>query len=212
MLFFCIRHAESVYNADGRIQGQADPPLSAEGVKQAQALADFLQAASFDAIYTSPLQRSANTARPAARALNLELLTDERLMELHVGVFQHKTWPEVEVEFPEAARGWKSRDPDYCIPGGESRRMLMARAKAVFDDIRETGAERVIVVAHGGTLTAAFKALLAIPAERNPYSLLNCSISQLHWPGNGDEIKLLTLNEVEHLRLAGAQTRRGDLG
>jgi probable phosphoglycerate mutase len=212
MLFFCIRHAESSYNAEGRIQGQSDPPLSPEGEKQAAALADFLARSAFDAVYTSPLKRSADTARPVAEKLRLELITDRRLMELDVGIFQHKTWAEVEAEHPDEAARWRSRDPDYQIPRGESRRMLMARAKAAFESIRQTGMERVIVVAHGGTLTAAFKSLLGIPAELNPISLLNASISQLHWPGNGDEIKLLSLNEIDHLRQAGAESRRGDLG
>src|SRR5262245_22807085 len=92
MLFFCIRHAESSYNAEGRIQGQSDPPLSPDGEKQAAALADFLARSAFDAIYTSPLRRSAETARPVAEKLRLEMITDRRLMELDVGIFQHKTW------------------------------------------------------------------------------------------------------------------------
>jgi probable phosphoglycerate mutase len=212
MLLYCIRHAESVYNSQGLIQGQEDPPLSPLGQRQAEALAKALSELPIDAIYASPLQRAAQTAQPVAAALRLELRTDDRLKELNAGVFQGKSWEEVLVEHPQVAARWKSRDPDYAIPGGESRRQLMERGKAALLSIRAAGHARVVVVAHGGTLTAALKALLEIPPQRSPFALYNAAISRISWPlGDDDGLQIVTLNDVEHLRRAGCQTRSGDL-
>ena len=86
------------------------------------------------------------------------------------------------------------------IPGGESRRALMIRGLAALESIREGAFHRVAVISHGGILAGALKALLRIPAELNPFSLYNASISRLAW---NDRIKLITLNELDHLRSAG---------
>jgi broad specificity phosphatase PhoE len=73
----------------------------------------------------------------------------------------------------------------------------MERAMAAFEEIHAAPHERVVVVSHGGTLSGAFKGLLKIPAQINPFSLYNASINELHW---GSRIKLMSLNQVEHLR------------
>jgi probable phosphoglycerate mutase len=210
MLLYCVRHGESAFNAEGRIQGQADVPLSPLGLRQSEGLAAALSKLPIEAVFSSPLARAAQTARPVAAALSVELVFEERLKELNAGVFQGRTWDEVATEYPEAAARWKSSDPDFVIPGGESRRQLMQRGRLALEAVRECGLRQVAVVAHGGVLAAAFKALLCIPAELNPFSLFNASISQLRWDG---QVKLLTLNQVDHLpRLEGIHaTRMGDL-
>lgn len=210
MLMYCVRHGESAFNAEARIQGQTDVPLSPLGLRQSEALAEALSQLPIEAVFSSPLSRAAQTARPVAEALKLELFFEERLQELNAGVFQGRTWDEVSVEYPEAAARWKSHDPDYVVPGGESRRQLMHRGRAALEAIREHGYRQVVVVAHGGVLAAAFKSLLGIPAELNPFNFYNASISQLRWDG---PVKLLTLNQVDHLpRLEGVHaTRTGDL-
>lgn len=213
MILYCVRHAESVYNGEGRIQGQADPPLSQTGLAQAAALAAGLkQFPRVDALFCSPLQRAMQTAAPISDALGLEIRTIDQLKELNAGIFQGKRWDEIEELYPEEARTWKSLEPDFVIPGGESRRQLMHRGRAALESIRRSGFERVIVVSHGGLLTAALKALLNVPADTNPFMLMNASVSQLVWPSaDSTAVKLLTLNETWFLRDAGCATRSGDL-
>jgi 2,3-bisphosphoglycerate-dependent phosphoglycerate mutase len=210
MLLYCVRHGESAFNAEGRIQGQTDVSLSPLGLQQSQALATALSKLPIEAVFSSPLARAAQTARPVADALGLELIFEPGLKELNAGVFQGRTWDEVRIEHPEASARWKSGDPDFVIPGGESRRQLMHRGRQALESIRERGFRHVAVIAHGGVLSAAFKSLLGIPAELNPFNLFNASISQLAWD---NQIKLLTLNQVDHLpRLEGVHaTRTGDL-
>lgn len=210
MLIYCVRHGESAYNAEGRIQGQSNVPLSALGRRQAQALLHALAQLPIEAIYASPLSRAMETARPIAEALKLPIHADERLMEINAGVFQTRLRSELATVYPQEYARWKSPDPDFRIPGGESRRDLMTRSKAAFEAIHAAGHRQSLVVAHGGSLTAAFKALAGVPAERNPFSLYNGSISILRWE---NDVQLLSLNQIDHLRAGGIEleTRTGDL-
>ena len=211
MILYLVRHGESTFNVEGRLQGQSDEPrLSPLGQRHAAALAAALGQLPIDAIYASPLARAMETARPLADALKLPIQTDDRLKEINIGVFQGLLAAEIGDVYPEATARWRSGDPDFRIPGGESRRELIARAQAAIEAIRGTSYAQVAVVAHGGVLAAALKALLAAPAERNPFMLYNGSISRIEWDS---QVKLMTLNQTDHLRLAGCElaTRTGDL-
>jgi broad specificity phosphatase PhoE len=208
MLFHCLRHGQTEFNASGRIQGQLDSPLSELGYRQCVAAAEALAEESIDAIYASPLRRAADSARAIADRLKLEVQFDDRLMEINAGMFQGHNWSDIEQLHPDEARLWRTQDPDYRIPGGESRRDVMDRVQAAFLAIRTAEHQQVVVVAHGGSLSAAFKALLEIPARRNPFNLQNGSLSRLMWTTNGD-VKLLSLNEVDHLH--GVEGSGGEL-
>jgi probable phosphoglycerate mutase len=201
MLFYCVRHGESAYNAEGRIQGQSDVSLSALGHRQSEAVAAALAGLPVEAVYASPLRRAMETAQPVAERLKLSIRTDPRLMEIHAGVFERKLRKELDELYPEQFARWKSGDPDFTIPGGESRRDLMRRGREVFEEIGRTACRQVVVVTHGGLLAAALKALLEIPAQRHPFVLQNGSISQLEL-ANG-QVRLLSLNQVDHLRDVG---------
>jgi broad specificity phosphatase PhoE len=127
-------------------------------------------------------------------------------MEINAGIFQGHCWHEIDEQFPGEAALWRTQDPDFRIPGGESRRDLMVRSRAAFCAIREASYRCAIVVAHGGSICAALKALLEIPAEHNPFTLNNGSISTAAWES---EFKLLSLNETAHLH--GLVSGGGDL-
>ena len=201
MLLYLIRHAESVSNAAGRVQGHSDVALSDRGRRQAEALAAALGRLPIEAIYASPLRRAVETAQPLAAVLGLPIRTDPRLMEINAGVFQDHLRRELDLLFPADYARWKSGDPDFVVPGGESRRQLTARAKEAFDAIETAGHAQAVVVSHGGLIGAGLKALLEIPAWRNPFVFENASISRLEREQN--QVRLLSLNEVEHLREAG---------
>lgn len=206
MLFYCVRHGETEFNAAGRIQGQGDSLLSELGRRQCAAVARALRPARLEIVYSSPLRRAIDSAQCIAEELGLEVRVDARLMEIHAGVFQGLTWPEIERLHPEAARSWKSRDPEFRIPDGESRAEVQKRGRAVFAELREAPYKRVLVVAHGGLLSAAFRGLLEIPPRLHPFTLDNGSISRLAWD---DDVKLLSLNETCHL--AELRTEGADL-
>ncbi len=206
MKLHCVRHGETTYNLEHRIQGQFDSELSPLGRQQCQAVAEALGGVPCDAVIASPLRRARESAQYIADKLKLELRFEPRLMEINAGIFQGHSWHELDEKFPEEAARWRSHDPDFQIPGGESRRQVMHRTGEAFRAIREAGYANVIVVAHGGSLSAAFKSLLEVPASRSPFELSNGSISTILWE---QEFKLLTLNETAHLH--GLTSAGGDL-
>lgn len=210
MILYCVRHGESVFNAQKRIQGQIDIELSERGRRQSVAVAEALATMPIEAIYASPLRRAYETAVPLAKRLGLPIATDDRLKEIHAGIFQGLMWEEIESSHPEHARHWIEQQPDFVIPGGESRRALMVRGLEVFEHIREQHYQHVAIVAHGGILSAALKALFRIPAAVNPFELVNCGISRVRWD---KKLKLMTLNETAHLLTvnAGDNGSTGDL-
>jgi len=206
---YLVRHGESVYNVEERVQGQADVSLSARGRQQAQALAAWSRTlpadAAIDEIWSSPLIRARETAEAIAAALALPLRIEDRLAELHAGIFQGHLWADLEAAFPEEVTQWRSGDVHFAIPGGESRADLAARGRAALEALAERPVRRMIVVAHGGVLTAALGSLLgrthpllAQAAER-PFTklpaLANASLTLLDWPGPD----LVAFNETTHL-------------
>lgn len=210
MLLYCIRHGETTYNAEGRIQGQLDTQLSELGKKQALAVAKALAGQPIELVVSSPLSRAYTTAEPLAAALGVDIRTDDRLKEINAGIFQNLVPAEMAERFPEETAKWKAHDPDYVIPNGESRRMLMERGAAALDELLRSKLKVAAVVAHGGLLCAAFKGLLGVPADRSPFMLYNGSINVLEFT---EQIRLMALNQIEHLRDGDGtlQSRLGDL-
>ncbi len=148
-----IRHGETAWNAEGRVQGQTDVPLSAVGKAQARALAVALAGERFAALYASDLARVRQTAAPAARALGLEVRLDPDLRERHYGKFETLTYAEARELHPEDYARFKAKEPDYDFGSGESLARFHARAIACVDAIarRHAGAS-VLVFTHGGVL------------------------------------------------------------
>lgn len=206
---YLIRHGESVSNLEGRVQGQEDVDLSALGMRQAEAVATWGRGIAagepIDEIWSSPLRRAKETAARIAAALGLPLHVDDQLRELHAGIFQGHLWADLEARFPEEVARWRSGDVDYRIPGGESRAQLADRGRTALAALAARPVRGMIVVAHGGILTAALGSLvgrshplLAAAAER-PFTklpaLANCSITHIEWPGP----RLVSFNETGHL-------------
>lgn len=223
MLQYLIRHGESVSNAAGRVQGREDVELSVTGREQARdvaawsrSLLDAADAPPVDEIWTSPLRRARETAEAIAWATGLPLHIDEELQELHAGIFQGHLWADLEARFPEEVARWRSGDADYAIPGGESRAELAARGRAALERLKARPARGMMVVAHGGILTAALGSLvgkahplLAAAAER-PFTklpaLANCSVTLVRWPGP----ELVSFNDTTHLSTRGSTDRASD--
>jgi broad specificity phosphatase PhoE len=130
MILYLVRHGESLFNAERRIQGQSDVELSPLGHRQTDAVAAELANLPINAIFASPLRRAMETAEPIAARLKLPIQTDNRLKEINAGMFQGLHWDEIEHLHPAEAVHWKAQQPDFVIPGGESRRQLMSRARA----------------------------------------------------------------------------------
>lgn len=181
-----VRHGETPWNVERRVQGWEDIPLNETGIRQAEALARYLARTrlhgnQIDAIYSSDLQRARMTAEIVGQALSLPVIVDEGVRERHFGVLQGLVFSKMEEHQPEAARIWKSRDPDAILPEGESLRRFHERVTQAIDTIasRHLG-QRVMVVSHGGAMDIIWRharqASLQAPREAE---LLNASINRL---------------------------------
>lgn len=148
-----IRHGETAWNAEGRVQGQTDVPLSAVGEAQARAVCEALAGERFVALYSSDLARVRQTAAPAAARLGLPVRLESALRERHYGKFETLTYAEARERLPEDYARFKAKDPDYDFGSGESLRGFYERAVACVASIaaRHAG-ETALVFTHGGVL------------------------------------------------------------
>ena len=202
MEIYLIRHGQSTYNAEDRIQGQANPPLSELGRQQGAAAAAAFQNVPVATIWASPLARAAETAQFVAKVAECPIQYDDRLKEVDCGEFRDRIRTEVMESHPEAIPRWRSCDSTFRFPGGESRLELIKRGKAVFEEIIENaarqGQEIVVIASHGGLLLAAMKAVLGLKSEDPPYSLKNASITQLTVDSTG-RAELADFDRIDHL-------------
>jgi 2,3-bisphosphoglycerate-dependent phosphoglycerate mutase len=153
-----VRHGETAWNAEGRVQGQLDIPLSSNGLAQARCVATALPEGRFSALYSSDLERVLQTARPAAAKLRLEIRIEPRLRERHYGVFQGLTYSEARTKLPSDYARFKSKDPEFDFRTGESLRAFFSRATQCIDEIaRRHENEEVLIFTHGGVLEMVYR-------------------------------------------------------
>jgi probable phosphoglycerate mutase len=176
-----VRHGETAWNAEGRVQGQLDVPLSEVGIAQARAVAAALQGERFSAIYSSDLQRVTQTAEPSARMLGLPVRLDPRLRERHYGMFQTLTYAEVKIQHPEDYARFKAKDPDYDFRTGESLRAFSARSiECVADLAARHPGESILVFTHGGVLEMARRfATGASLSTVREFEIPNCGLNRM---------------------------------
>ena len=177
--FIVIRHGETAWNAQGRIQGHLDSPLNEEGLAQALLVGERLAHEPFDALYCSDLGRALQTAQPIADRTGHAVVRNPRLRERHLGIFQGLTSAECERDHPEAYRRFHGRDPDHQVPGGESIREVVERVSAEFTALadRHPGA-RLVVVTHGGILDALYRFVREVPLNRpRDFPIYNASVN-----------------------------------
>ena len=176
-----VRHGETAWNVQTRIQGQIDVALNAAGREQALRLSRALVGEPFDAIYASDLQRAADTARAVADRMGLPVRTEVSLRERAFGDFEGLTWAEVEQHHPQASRRWRERDASFGPPGGETLAVFYERAVLALAAIaaRHRG-QHIAIVTHGGVLDALYRAAsrIALDAPRT-WQLGNASINRV---------------------------------
>ena len=199
--FILVRHGETQWNAEGRIQGQGDSSLTERGIAQAQAVGQRLQNEQFTNLYGSHLGRVLETARYIAAITGHDLTIDERLQERAYGIFEGLTHSEAGIKHAMVLEEYQNTlSPDFAIPQGESWRQLSLRGQAVLQELaqRHPG-ERLVVVSHGSFLRALLSHILGIPLDKRPgFRLANGSLSEIVFE-NG-EWSVTTLGEVYYLR------------
>ncbi len=161
-----VRHGQTEWNIANIRQGHLDSPLTEEGIAQAKALARRLMCEKFSALYSSDLGRAVQTAQIIAEATGHEIVTDPRLRERHLGIFQGLSSDEIKEKHPEEYKLHRTLGPDYVIPSGESVRQHVARNLACLNEVaaKHLG-ETIVVITHGGVLSGLFRHTFSIPFE-----------------------------------------------
>ena len=196
-----IRHGETAWNAEHRIQGQLDIPLSPLGIAQSMRLADCLASEQIDAVYSSGLARAWLTATPVAQRHGLEVVAEPRLRERSFGYFEGLTLDEIAQHHAEDFAHWRARDPAWQMRGGESGQQLIDRVLDAVTDIaaRHTG-RTVVLISHGGVLDVVYRAArsLAWHAPRE-HQMLNAAINRITSTGVPPVLQIQRWSEVAHL-------------
>lgn len=194
-----IRHGETAWNRERRLQGQIDIPLNDTGRAQARALAEALTGEPIDAVYSSDLGRAFETATPLAQALGLTVRSEPRLRERCYGELEAMTYAEVAEKRPEDFARWQARVPDYAPPGGESLREFHERAVEVALSLsRRHPGERIALVAHGGVLDCLYREATGMTLEApRSHELLNASVNRLRC--DAANLTLLQWADISHL-------------
>jgi probable phosphoglycerate mutase len=194
-----VRHGQTEWNIKGIRQGNLDSRLTEKGTAQAKALAQRLAREHFTALYSSDLGRAVQTAEEVVSVTGHEIITDPRLRERHLGIFQGLSGDEIKQKHPEEYKLHRSLGPDYIIPGGESVKQQVARNIAYLNEIgsKHLG-ETIVVVTHGGVISGLFRHTFSIPfnAPRR-FEFTNAGLNIFAYQeGNWF---LLTWGDVSHL-------------
>jgi probable phosphoglycerate mutase len=182
-----VRHGETAWNVEARLQGQLDIPLNERGFEQARRTAHWLAEDTPDVVVSSDLARAQATAQAIASFNRIPLELDPGLRERSFGSFQGMTHVEVAERWPDLSKRWKSRDPEFAPGDGESLTVFYARCIEATLRIAERHAGKtVVLVAHGGVMDCLYRAASRIDLQApRSWQLGNASINRVLYTPEG---------------------------
>ena len=194
-----IRHGETAWNVEGRMQGHLDIPLNETGRWQAHRLALAVSEECIAAIYASDLLRAHQTAEAVAAGSGRKIGIEVALRERCFGIFEGLTFKEIDARWPVEAERWRVRDPDFTPEGGESLRVFYARC---VDAVTRLAAvhpgETIALVAHGGVMDCFYRAATRVDLQApRSWQLGNASINRLLYTDSG--LSLVGWSDTFHL-------------
>lgn len=198
---FLVRHGESDYNRERRIQGDSDfAKLTDHGVGQSEMLKARLDKEKFDAMYSSPSMRAMETSH-IVKPNGMGILTDEGLNERNFGELEGKTWEQVEKEKPGLHNEYRATKELPGVRGVESSKELQKRVWACFREIvKENQGKNVLVVTHGGFIATVMTTLTNTPLRlRSKFSCGNCSVTVINYDNENKTFKAERFNDMSHL-------------
>jgi len=201
-----VRHGETAWNVEKRMQGHLDIGLNAVGMRQAAALGRALQHEPLDAVYSSDLTRAFHTAQAIAAIHDLPVGIDTGLRERCFGAFEGRLYAELDAELetndPVAHAAWKSRDLDARHPPGErvaeTLREFLARSMATVDRLAaQDGHRKIAIVTHGGVLECIYRAATGTSLQQTrDFDIPNAGINRVQW--NAGRLHIVDWANVGH--------------
>lgn len=195
-----VRHGETDWNIELRLQGQMDLALNAYGEVQATAVGRRFAGLTAAALYSSDLLRARQTTHPISEALHLPIILLPALREQHFGRCEGMTLEEIALRYEEDARAIERHDPDYASPGGgESRRQHQARVLDCINHlVSEHEGQTIVVVTHGGALDVIYRRACDLPLDApRDYPIPNAGINWLVI--NNDQWVIENWGDAKHL-------------
>lgn len=198
-----IRHGETAWNAEKRMQGHLDIGLNDEGLRQAAALGRALCNEPIDAVVTSDLLRARQTAEPIGAVRGLSPTTDKGLRERCFGVFEGLLYADLERSHPDAYRAWKARELHTRYPPGQNQAETLQefsdRVLVTIDRLAHAGKYRTLaVVTHGGVLECIYRAATGTSLQQvRDFDVKNAGINRVRWTPTG--MRILQWADVTHL-------------
>ena len=198
-----IRHGQTAWNTQKRLQGHSDIPLNENGRLQAVTLAKILRDEPLHAIFSSDLQRAYQTAYEIAKIHNLPVHQDRSFRERCYGICEGMKDGEIREAYPESYKAWYAADPDHFFPDGErkteSPRQFHHRAvNAIREAATRYPGKKIAIVTHFGVIETAYRTAQNIPLGTHcRMPVLNTSINRFRWTGG--TLELLQWGEASHL-------------
>lgn len=200
MKLWIIRHCETDFNREKRCQGTIDIPLSEKGLRQAEAVADYMRRFSLDAVYSSPSLRAVQTAQAFAVPLGLPIIKEVGLMELKQGIFEGCTMEDMMRLDPQVLQSWIKNPADTKLPEGENMRELESRTWEVVEKIRTTCDSQacIAMVSHNLAISTIICKILGLDLNMfRKFRISPGGISQVEFTKVGAVV--VSLNETSHL-------------
>ena len=199
-----VRHGETHWNIEGRRQGHLDSTLTDKGRAQAEALSQRFNPDSCTAVYSSDLGRAYDTASIIAAKTGHEVVADERLRERNLGIFQGLDGDEIRARYPREYEEHRNGGADHAVPSGESFREQTKRNMLCLEELaRRHAGEIIMVVTHGGVLSALFRNTLDISLDApRRFSFKNASVNLFRYQEGVWGLE--TWGDIAHLKQLGA--------
>jgi alpha-ribazole phosphatase/probable phosphoglycerate mutase len=196
---YLLRHAETTWNAEGRLQGHLDAPLSERGRRQLEALTRALRPVALAALYSSPLSRARVCAEAVGAACGLAVQPVDEFREMNQGEWEGRLVDEVVAADGARVQAWWDAPHEVQVPGGESLQQLQARALRGFERVvARHHAEAVAIMAHGGVNKVILLAVLGAPlSHHGRIRQANACINIIEV--NGESRRVVLLNDTVHL-------------
>lgn len=207
MRIILVRHGQTKWNSEGRVQGRTDIPLNARGMAQAEAVGEWLSGRKIDAVYASPLQRAHATAKAIADRQGLCVRPIDDMIEIDFGLWEGKTKRELAAEFPEfwVDWSWHLDEQKSAMMQAESAYMILERTKRAIDAVMDENAKdaTAVIVSHTMPIKLLMADAMGIPLENMPHIKIdNCGICELEMR-RGEASRLITWNEKGFLARKG---------
>ncbi|MBP0724446.1 alpha-ribazole phosphatase [Bacillus sp. RG28] len=190
MKIFIIRHPHSIANEEKIYNSFTDVPLSGKGAKQMEEVIQYLkniknvEFGQVQSIYSSPLTRCTNIADTLAKEWNCPIIKDDKLVEMNFGIFEGKTYQEIDLTFPNELLQWSNDYIHYQIPEGESLQQCMFRIEPFVNRLKNQDQD-VAIVTHGGIVKLLMLSFLDLPIETFwKFATDNCCIVEINYVNN----------------------------